>query len=293
MNSKLVITVDLDDWYHVGWLAGRRRTIFHSSQEARTEYSGEGLRGPTHRILNLFDEYSVNTTFFIQGEVAQEYPDLVELIKARGHEIGSHDMHHVSPRIRSIEEFREDVTQSKQVLEGLLKEQILGYRSPNAELLAENVNIIEDLGFRYDASVFPCIPIPGFYGRPLAPTQPYRPSREDLSRAVRDRDFIEFPFAVVSYLRIPGGSSWYLRNLGLGIVKLAIRSQLRRGYACFNFHPWEISDNVPRVPGLPAHVLRNVGTETFSRIRALLEAFKSLSKFVCFRDCLDDLGSDR
>jgi len=291
MKGRLVFTIDLDDWYHVGWIAGRNRALFHDSSDARNRYSGEGLRSPTERILDLFDEYSVTTTFFVQGEVAQEYPDLVERIIAQGHEIGSHDLHHVSPRIRPLQKFREDVAMSKSILEDLVKQPVLGYRSPNGELTAANVNMVEELGFRYDASVYPCLPIPGFYGRPFAPMQPYRPSREDLSRHVPDRPFVEFPFAVIPYARIPGGSCWYLRNLGIELVRLAVKSQLKRGYACFNMHPYEISDKIPEIHGLPSHVFKNVGKETYLRISTLLHEFSRLCQFTSFRDCLRDLST--
>lgn len=48
----------------------------------------------TPSILELLDAYSVKATFFIIGEKATLYPDLIREIKRRGHEIGSHSQKH-------------------------------------------------------------------------------------------------------------------------------------------------------------------------------------------------------
>jgi len=289
MKGLCIFSVDLDDWYHVGWIAGRRSTLLKSSDEAKRLYSGEGLRGPTMTLLRLFEDFGVRTTFFTQGEIAQEYPDLLETIIAQGHEIGSHDLHHISPNVRSIEKFSEDVTESVAIITKITKEKPTGYRSPNGEFSEAHVNMLQELGFKYDASVYPCVPIPGHYGRPFAPTQPYRPSRNNLSKRDPSRQFTEFPFAVVPILRIPGGSSWYLRNLGLNVCKLAMRSQLRRGVGCFNMHPYDISDRVPSFPGLPRHVFKKVGSEMLSLVKSLLRYLEGRSVFVPFSECIDEI----
>jgi peptidoglycan/xylan/chitin deacetylase (PgdA/CDA1 family) len=291
MNHKglCIFSVDLDDWYHVGWIAGSRSTLLKSSDEAKELFVGEGLRGPTAKLLRMFKEFNVRTTFFTQGEIAQEYPDLLEAIVAEGHEVGSHDLHHISPIMRSKANFRQDVIESVAIITKVIKETPRGYRSPNGELSEIHVNTLEELGFKYDASVYPCIPIPGHYGRPFAPTQPYRPSRTNLSKRDSARGFVEFPFAVVPYLRVPGGSSWYLRNLGLSVCKLALRSQLKRGVGCFNMHPYEISDQMPSFPGLPRHVFNKVGSEMINLVDSLLRYLQSRASFVTFSECLERL----
>jgi len=129
--------------------------------------------------------------------------------------------------------------------------------------------------------------IPGYYGRPLAPTQPYRPSKLSLSKTDQSRDFIEFPFAVLPYLRVPGGSGWYLRNLGMRIVEAALQAQSRRGAACFNFHPYELSNLVPVVPELPFHALRGIGDRMYGQVKALLRKFEGKCRFVSFRDIME------
>ena len=46
------------------------------------------------RLLQLFDEYSVKSTFFVLGWVADRFPALVRDIAAAGHELASHGYGH-------------------------------------------------------------------------------------------------------------------------------------------------------------------------------------------------------
>jgi peptidoglycan/xylan/chitin deacetylase (PgdA/CDA1 family) len=48
----------------------------------------------TPHILDILTQYQLIATFFIIGEKAARYPDLIKLIRARGHKIGAHSQHH-------------------------------------------------------------------------------------------------------------------------------------------------------------------------------------------------------
>ena len=48
----------------------------------------------TLKILDILDEYGVKTTFFLVDIWTQKFPDLVQEILARGHEIGNHSLTH-------------------------------------------------------------------------------------------------------------------------------------------------------------------------------------------------------
>jgi peptidoglycan/xylan/chitin deacetylase (PgdA/CDA1 family) len=50
----------------------------------------------TPQTLKLLDEYGVLGTFFVVGEYAEKYPDIVEEIVQRGHAIGNHSYNHPS-----------------------------------------------------------------------------------------------------------------------------------------------------------------------------------------------------
>ncbi len=48
----------------------------------------------TLKILDILDEYDVKTTFFLVDIWTQRFPELVQEIAARGHEIGNHSASH-------------------------------------------------------------------------------------------------------------------------------------------------------------------------------------------------------
>ena len=48
----------------------------------------------TPAILNLLDRHGAKATFFLIGEKAERYPELVREIHRRGHQIGNHSYHH-------------------------------------------------------------------------------------------------------------------------------------------------------------------------------------------------------
>ena len=48
----------------------------------------------TEGILDILDRYDVKTTFFLVGFWAEKYPELVQELVARGHEIGNHSSTH-------------------------------------------------------------------------------------------------------------------------------------------------------------------------------------------------------
>ena len=99
LKRKAVLSVDLDEWYHCRWATGAPRSRWPDTArffEAHygTERPIGELIGPTRETLDIFDRLGARGTFFILGEVAHFYPELVREIDARGHEIGCHGYHH-------------------------------------------------------------------------------------------------------------------------------------------------------------------------------------------------------
>jgi peptidoglycan/xylan/chitin deacetylase (PgdA/CDA1 family) len=51
--------------------------------------------GSTPGILNILESGNVKATFFCKGENAERHPDLITLIRSKGHIIGNHGYHHL------------------------------------------------------------------------------------------------------------------------------------------------------------------------------------------------------
>lgn len=45
-------------------------------------------------MLAIFDKYGITTTFFVGGDWVARYPEMLQKIAGRGHEIGNHGYHH-------------------------------------------------------------------------------------------------------------------------------------------------------------------------------------------------------
>ena len=86
-GARLVLTVDVEEWFHV---------CGHPTYDVpeRWESFPSRVVPSTERILELLDRTSSHATFFVLGWVARRHPGLVRRIAEAGHEIGCHgDLH--------------------------------------------------------------------------------------------------------------------------------------------------------------------------------------------------------
>ncbi len=98
-------------------------------------------------------EEGVYLTVFVLGDVAKDHPDVVRQIAKMGHEIACHGKHHELVYELSIDEFRKRIGESKQTLEEITGKHVNGYRAPCFSMENEKLDVLWDLGFKYDASL--------------------------------------------------------------------------------------------------------------------------------------------
>lgn len=112
-----------------------------------------------HRILlDLLEEYQVKATFFILGLLAEYRPHLVKEIQERGHEIALHGYYHENLNDISYSRIKEDIQNSKNLVEDIIGQQVFGYRAPFFSLTKNRLatlDILSELGFIYDSSIMP------------------------------------------------------------------------------------------------------------------------------------------
>ena len=112
------MSVDVEDYFHVSAFEDHIRREDWDRLPCRVEQNVE-------RVLALFAEHDVKTTFFTLGWVAERYPHLVRSIVDGGHELASHGQSHVRVQNQNPTEFREDVIRSKELLGVLGREDLL------------------------------------------------------------------------------------------------------------------------------------------------------------------------
>ncbi|MCD7806342.1 MAG: polysaccharide deacetylase family protein [Lachnospiraceae bacterium] len=87
----------------------------------------------TSLLLDGLQERGVKAAFFVTGENALEYPELIERIHREGHLIGNHTFSHVELSAVGQEVFLEELEKTNQVLEELTGEEIIYVRPPYGE----------------------------------------------------------------------------------------------------------------------------------------------------------------
>jgi peptidoglycan/xylan/chitin deacetylase (PgdA/CDA1 family) len=238
--------VDLDEWYHCRWATGSPASRWRDTATFFREHYGSDrpageLREPTARVLALFDRLGVRGTFFILGEVARFYPDLVTEIAARGHEVGCHGFHHVDIDLLGPEGFRRELREAKAELESLVGSPVVGYRAPNLLVRDYMIPILREAGFRYDASVCTSRALLGKdFGHAHVAVNPYR-FRERFGEPDPLGDFVEIPHPTYPWLRLPAATGILTRVLGRAWSLAGLKHALRTGDVQYYFHPYELA----------------------------------------------------
>lgn len=73
----------------------------------------------TPQILKILNEYHIRATFFVLGENAKKYPDLIRQIHADGHIIGNHTWNHSNLTRLSSAQIKEELQSTNQLIESL------------------------------------------------------------------------------------------------------------------------------------------------------------------------------
>ena len=196
------------------------------------------------RVLAQLERHGATGTFFVLGWVAHHHPEVVKRIAAAGHEVASHGWWHRRVWQLTPEQFRADVESSKDILEQVCGQEVVGFRAPSFSIVHGGewaFDVLLDAGYRYDSSLFP-IRRPG-YGYPSAPTHPHLIKRAG-------GVLVELPIATRRMwgLRVPAGGGGYFRQLPYGLCSGALaQSAAQDTPGVFFIHPWEVDPAQPRL----------------------------------------------
>ena len=205
-------------------------------------------------ILNLLKKYGVKATFFILGEMARRFPEIVRQIDREGHEVGCHGMSHRTLGDLGEEGFRKELQDFQALIKEILGDvKIKGFRAPTFSLNQETkwaLPLLRTFGYSYDSSIFPTrIFLNRLYGVKDAPRFPYRISFDDPGKEDPSSGLWEFPAALVEVCgyRFPVSGGIYLRVLPHSVFKTALKRLSKEGPFFVYLHPWEWDTGTPRV----------------------------------------------
>ncbi|WP_229474712.1 XrtA system polysaccharide deacetylase [Pseudoduganella lurida] len=234
------MTVDVEDYFQVSAFAPYIARDSWPQRECRVEANVE-------RLLAILAESGAHATFFTLGWIAERYPALVRQIVAAGHELASHGYGHLRASDQTREQFRDDVTRSKAILEALGGQPVLGYRAPSFSIGPGNLwalDVLREAGYRYSSSIYPIVH--DHYGMPGAPRFAFRPNGPD--------GLLEVPITTVRLRErnLPAGGGGYFRLLPYALSRRLMRrvNRVDGQPAIFYCHPWELDPDQPRIAGI-------------------------------------------
>jgi len=231
----------------------------------------------TEKILELFEKYNVNATFFVLGYIAEKFPELIKKISDLGHEISSHTYSHIDLRKVSKEEFKEDFFKSINILEKITGGKVEGFRAPFFSINKNNYWVFEILSknLTYDSSIFPVKT--QLYGIPKAPRTIYKPSLKNIIEENKQGKLIEIPMAthkipLIGNIPIAGG--FYLRLFPYWYMKWGIKKMNKEGNpAMLYIHPKDLDPEMPRIKEYNWYYYYNLKSAS-KKFESLLKDFK-------------------
>jgi polysaccharide deacetylase family protein (PEP-CTERM system associated) len=238
---QVVLSFDVEEHWRIEAASGL-------SVDADSKAYHAGRVAPaTHWLLDELGRFGQRATFFLVAQLARQQPDLVRAIQRGGHEVANHGwdhqrIHHFTPA-----QLREDVRRSKDALEQITGQPVVGYRAPTFSIVRQTgwaLDVLAEHGVRYDSSIYPVRH--DRYGVPDAPRGPFR------ARGGR-HEVLELPPARLDLpgVKLPMGGGGYFRLFPLFLMEWALRQVRRRQnppVAVLYFHPWEFDPDQARLP---------------------------------------------
>lgn len=233
------------------------------------------LRRGLPRFLDLFARHGVQATFFVVGQDLEREAgrELLGRAVREGHELGNHSYSHPYDLCRRPRaEIREEVARCHEALRRLVPDRLpRGFRSPGYDMSPELWDVLEELGYRYDSSLFPSPPyyllkalamagkaLVGRRSRAVladprylaAPAEPYRPDPRRPYRRGQGGP-VELPVATTPWLRLPAIGTTLVVSEKL---RTAVLDQMRRRpFFNLELHGLDLID--AREDGLPAQLV--------------------------------------
>ena len=236
------LSFDIEDWFHMV-------EIEAVNDPATWDGLPSIVERETEWILDTLRERKVRATFFMLGWIADRYPDLVRSIAGEGHEVSSHSFWHRRVDQLDPETFRKDMQDSLDAIRAAGVDRCPGFRAPTFSIVPGSewaIDTLLDLGFEYDASLFPTAREHGGYPCPLGP--------HVCKIAPSGRSISELPMSIMRFMGRTTAFS------GGGFFRLFPRALIARGFhqseAAGNpvsvyLHPRDFAVDTPRVP-MPA-----------------------------------------
>jgi len=86
------------------------------------------------KILGILERYSAKGTFFVNGSLAEKYPEIIQHIINKGHSIGSHLFSHRSVKKMTSSEWKEEENKTEEAIYNATGKKVNMVRPPYGEM---------------------------------------------------------------------------------------------------------------------------------------------------------------
>ncbi|GHV30496.1 polysaccharide deacetylase [Bacteroidia bacterium] len=231
-----LLTFDIEDWYNCDFISKN----FHWEKYEVRIYTG------VERILNELAARNLKATFFCLGWIAEHHPQVIRDIHRCGHHIGCHSYQHELSFRFDKEGFKNDTEKAKKLIENLIGEEINAFRAPGFSITEKNVwalEVLSELGFQYDCSLFPAAHDYGGFQR-------YGQSEPALLQLSNGATIKEFPINIHTVLgkNIVFSGGGFFRLFPYFLIKHWAK---QTPYLMTYFHPRDFDPGQPMIKSLP------------------------------------------
>ena len=245
--------------------------------------------------IKILDRHGIKSTLFTVGTLAPKVAERLRPHIAGGHNLAMHSYAHVAPMLVPVEQFREKTRRAKERMGELFGTDVVGFRAPCFSMDKDRLEVLRDLGFRYDSSHLDYQPARHTVKMDL------RNFSELRQGIFRDNDFYEFGLSKEKVFGQPfpisGGG--YVRLSNWGFIKTLIWHYIHKNdYYVFYLHPFELTkQKVPFLKELRSYDKFYIkqGIHTYSRrIEWIIRMLKKSGyEFVTFEQLVQIMDAER
>jgi len=279
ITDKILLSFDVEHWY----LGFKYRGITGWKEDRWRDYKN------IETILSILKQYNSRATFFVTGQYAEDYPDIVKNLYKEGHEIACHGYSHEFIYNQSPKVFEEETIRAKTILSDLINNEINGYRAASWSITKDSLwalDIISNAGFKYDSSIYPTKNKK--YGLYSAPDKVYRITFPD------GDTLFEIPPQILKSgpLKLPVCGGVYLRLFPLWLNKIAIRKSNNSGIpGRVMLHPHELDPNPPRLKvNFEAWLVKYF---RIGKVKSILENILAEYSLITYKEYFKDYDNDK
>ena len=259
-----VLSLDIEDWYHLDYFAGKKCDRTYSMLDGLEVYR------------EIISSQNILSSYFVLGEVAHTLKPVLRELTEPGNDIGSHGRNHTRPLTQDIKIFESETKFCKEELEDIINKPVNGYRAPCFSLDRKRLDVLYKVGYKFDSSRI------RFGDHPLYGELKMDGFQERSPAIFSKGEFFEFEVSTlpIAGKHIPVSGGGYLRIFPWTIMSSLLKRYLKENSLfTLYIHPFELSSHsnpdFPSGTSLPNKIRFALGRSTvLKKINCLIELLK-------------------